>query len=153
MLIKQGALEPCFYEITETVSAPPCSLAVIDTTLAAGKYWVWAGSTEFEGVDCGSQYYFKLESAPTARCDAVPGDANGSGTFNGLDVMYSVGYFKGSPLAPPDICDCPPHGVIFAGADANGDCAFNGLDVTYMVNALKGKVPWPVLCADCPPVN
>src|SRR5512147_576165 len=40
-------------------------------------------------------------------CRYIPGDANGVAPFNGIDVTYSVNYFKGLGPAPPDTCDCP----------------------------------------------
>jgi len=82
-------------------------------------------------------------------CPYVPGDANGSGGANGLDVIYLVNYFKGGP-APVDICICDPHGQIYPAADANGSCSVNGLDVTYMVAYFKGTGELQY-CADCPP--
>ena len=88
----------------------------------------------------------------SAACDVTPGDANGNGTFNGLDVTYSVNYLKGIGGAPPDTCDCPPYLDLLAAADANGNCAYNGLDVTYSVNYLKGIGPAPALCDDCPTI-
>jgi hypothetical protein len=86
-------------------------------------------------------------------CDAVPGDANGSGVFNGIDVTFSVNYLKGIGPIPPDTCTCPPWGSIRAAADANGSCAFNGIDVTYSVNYLKGLGGPPILCRDCPTLD
>ncbi|UCC79271.1 MAG: hypothetical protein JSW64_13495, partial [Candidatus Zixiibacteriota bacterium] len=41
------------------------------------------------------------------ECDYVVGDANNSGGYNGLDITYSVNYFKGGP-APPYSCECTP---------------------------------------------
>jgi hypothetical protein len=82
-------------------------------------------------------------------CQYTLGDVNGSGTFNGIDVTYGVGYFKGGAV-PPIVCDCPPHGSIYAAGDVNGNCAFNGIDVTYMVGYFKGG-PAPIPCPDCPP--
>jgi hypothetical protein len=64
----------------------------------------------------------------------LAGDANGSGSVDGLDVLYLVNYLKGLG-SPPD--------PIFSG-DANGDCTADGLDVLYLVAYLKGGLP-PVL--------
>jgi hypothetical protein len=89
---------------------------------------------------------------PEEGCDVVPGDANGNGAFNGIDVSYSVNFLKGIGPAPVDTCNCPPWGNILAAADANGSCAFNGIDVSYSVNYLKGLGPAPVLCPDCPSI-
>lgn len=56
------------------------------------------------------------------------GDANSSGSLNGLDVVYIVNYFKGAGPAPSPV----------EIADANGDCAVNGIDVIFLVNYFKG---------------
>jgi hypothetical protein len=86
-------------------------------------------------------------------CTFSPGDANGNGEFNGLDVSFSVNYLKGGGQIPPDTCDCGVYGIIYAAADANGSCSYNGLDVTFSVNFLKGIGPAPVACPECPPQN
>ncbi len=67
--------------------------------------------------------------------DFIPGDANASGTVNGLDVVYMVNYFKdtGPPIPAP-----------IWRADANGNCMVNGLDVVYMVNFFKGSGNGPI---------
>jgi hypothetical protein len=84
-------------------------------------------------------------------CQYVVGDINGNGTANGIDVTYGVTYFKGGN-PPPINCDCPGHGIIFAGGDVNGNCVFNGIDITYFVGYLKGGSPLTP-CGDCPPVG
>jgi predicted extracellular nuclease len=85
-------------------------------------------------------------------CEYVVGDANGNGTFNGLDVTYSVAYFKGGP-PPPYECECPEGSgnIWYVAGDVNGSCSYNGLDVTYMVAYFKGG-PGPRPCPDCPPI-
>lgn len=84
-------------------------------------------------------------------CRYIPGDANSVPPFNGIDVTYSVNYFKGIGPAPPDTCDCPHIGVLLAAADANGDCVYNGIDVTYSINYLKGLGGPPLACQECAP--
>jgi subtilisin family serine protease len=59
----------------------------------------------------------------------VPGDANGSGDVNGLDIVYLINYLKGIGPPPPD--------PMLRG-DANGSCSVNGVDVTYLLSYLKG---------------
>ncbi|UCE67272.1 MAG: hypothetical protein JSU85_04465 [Candidatus Zixiibacteriota bacterium] len=75
-------------------------------------------------------------------CDTnlVRGDANCSGTLNGLDVTYLVSYFKGGP----SIClGCPCLG------DANSSGGVNGLDVTFLVSYFKGGLaPDPPNCPE-----
>jgi hypothetical protein len=83
-------------------------------------------------------------------CNYAIGDANASGVLNGLDVTYSVGYFKGGSL-PPYSCECTPGNTWFVAGDVNGSCSFNGLDVTYMVSYFKGGPPCHG-CADCLPI-
>jgi hypothetical protein len=82
-------------------------------------------------------------------CPIYPGDANGNGIFNGIDIVYAVNYLKGTGPYPPNICTCGTFGNIFAAADGNGDCTFNGLDVTYNINYLKGSGSAPAVCAGC----
>ncbi len=84
-----------------------------------------------------------------ANCDYVVGDANGSNTLNGLDVTYSVSYFKGG-AAPTYTCECTVGHTWYVTGDVNGSCSFNGLDVTYMVSYFKGG-PLVHPCPDCPP--
>ena len=84
-------------------------------------------------------------------CQYVVGDANGNNAFNGLDVVYSVSYFKGGPQ-PPYTCECTPGHTWFVAGDVNASCNFNGLDVSYMVSYFKGG-PAPHPCADCPPAR
>ncbi len=84
-------------------------------------------------------------------CQYVTGDANGNGNFNGLDVTYSVNYFKGG-ASPTYSCECTPGHTWFVSGDVNNSCSFNGLDVTYMVNYFKGGAG-PIPCVDCPPAG
>jgi len=74
-----------------------------------------------------------------AYLEFVPGDANGNGEVNGVDVAYLVNYLKG--FGPP-----PPEPILQA--DANGNCQVNGVDVTYLVNYLKGLGQGPIR-GDC----
>jgi hypothetical protein len=68
----------------------------------------------------------------------LPGDANGSNTVDGLDVIYLVNYLKGFG---------PPPSPYLAG-DANGNCSVDGLDVIYLVAFFKGG-PAPFI-GQCP---
>lgn len=70
--------------------------------------------------------------------DFLPGDANGDGQVNGLDVVFLVAYLKGQG---------PPPDPLLRG-DANGDCMVNGLDVIYLVAYLRGEGP-PPFRGDC----
>jgi hypothetical protein len=87
-------------------------------------------------------------------CYYIPGDINGNGSANGIDVSYGVNYFKGGP--PPPI-DCNPPYVnlpdpFYAAGDVNASCSFNGIDISYYVAFLKGGAGL-LFCQDCPPAE
>jgi hypothetical protein len=87
------------------------------------------------------------------ECDYIPGDINGNGTANGIDIVFAVNYFKGR-AAPRDSCDCRPdlpNYPFYAAGDVNGNCTFNGIDVTYFVAYLKGLQAELRFCPNCPP--
>jgi len=84
-------------------------------------------------------------------CSYVVGDVNGSDHYNGLDVTFSVAYFKGGPDPLCDSCDCPPHSYFWACGDVNADCVYNGLDISYGVNYFSYGTTGPMPCPDCPP--
>jgi hypothetical protein len=86
----------------------------------------------------------------SSGCVYIPGDINGNGAFNGIDVTYGVGYFKGGAV-PPYICNCNGSDWYVAG-DVNNSCVFNGIDITYAVGYFKGG-PSPIPCAACPPTS
>ncbi len=159
---------------------PPSSGIVAYSVLCdsgAGPAWYWqfnvpGNSATFTGARNGNTYIFCAMAHDRAGnqelwnwqfecttyveitgpvCTYVVGDANGNGTFNGLDVTYSVAYFKGGP-PPPFECECTPGNTWYVAGDVNQSCSFNGLDVTYMVAYLKGG-PAPRPCPSCPPAR
>jgi hypothetical protein len=86
-------------------------------------------------------------------CNYVPGDINGNGSANGIDVTFGVAFFKGGSVPPVD-CNPPCTGVgdpFYAAGDVNGNCAFNGIDITFYVAYLKGLQPALRNCETCPP--
>jgi protocatechuate 3,4-dioxygenase beta subunit len=89
--------------------------------------------------------------ASTSGCDYVVGDVNNSGDFNGLDITFGVGFFKGGQN-PFYSCECTPGNIWYVVGDLNNSCSYNGLDVTYGVAFLKGG-SFPIPCADCPTVS
>ncbi len=93
--------------------------------------------------------WYDYDVTPLPCSGYVVGDANGNGALNGLDVTFSVAYFKGGP-PPPYSCECTPGNTWFVAGDVNASCSFNGLDVTYMVAYFKGG-PALIPCPDCPP--
>jgi hypothetical protein len=66
---------------------------------------------------------------------------------NGIDVVYSVNYFKGGPV-PPYSCECTAGHNWFVAGDVNGSCSFNGIDIVYLVNYFKGPGNPPTPCPD-----
>jgi hypothetical protein len=68
---------------------------------------------------------------PGACSNNPRGDANCSGTTNGIDVIYLVNYLKG--IGQSFCCLCS--------GDVNNNGSFNGIDVTYLVMYLKGQTP------------
>jgi hypothetical protein len=97
------------------------------------------------GADIGA-----LSAGCTAGCDYIVGDVNASGSYNGLDITYGVGFFKGG--SEPMCDDCPLCPDWHYCGDVNGSCSYNGLDITYGVAYFKGGTD-PVPCPDCPPVR
>jgi hypothetical protein len=98
-----------------------------------------------------------LEIVGPAGCQYVPGDINGNGAANGIDVTFGVAYFKGGTQPPIDcgtpVGPCPQASPFFAAGDVNGNCAFNGIDITFFVSYLKGGQPALLYCPDCPPAR
>jgi hypothetical protein len=98
---------------------------------------------------------FALVQEGQPLCSYVPGDINGNGAANGIDVTFGVSYFKGGNVPPVD-CNppCSDHSEPFyAAGDVNGNCAFNGIDITFFVSYLKGGQPSILYCPDCPPAR
>jgi hypothetical protein len=71
-------------------------------------------------------------------CDCIPGDADGSGNHNILDVSYIINflYKNGPDVIPYALCS----------GDADCDCVINILDVTYIINYLYKNGPAPCNC-------
>ena len=121
------------YRLDGTIGQPIVGQSSSTNYQIEAGFWVGAGAPAGPG------------------CVYVTGDANNNGSFNGLDVVYSVTYFKGGP--PPGYsCECTPGQTWYVAGDVNASCNFNGLDVSYMVSYLKGGPP-PHPCASCPPTG
>ncbi|OGC93463.1 MAG: hypothetical protein A2W25_05600 [candidate division Zixibacteria bacterium RBG_16_53_22] len=113
---------------------------------------VGSSDTSFEVIAYDGQYHDSLLVFVTMMggCRYMPGDVNGDGAANGIDVTFSVTFLKGG-APPPDQCDCPPHGMLYVAGDVNGNCAYNGIDITFFVAFLKELQPSLGWCEDCPP--
>jgi hypothetical protein len=79
----------------------------------------------------------------------VTGDVNDDSVYNGLDIIYGVGFFKNSVPAL-NICECHLGFIWHVPGDVNGSCNYNGLDITYGVAYFKGGAA-PIPCPACPP--
>jgi hypothetical protein len=131
--------------VDDSITAP--SYDIIDQISGTYSYRVRAQNVSGWGV-FGNTEDIVVESFQ-ADCHYTTGDVNDSGDFNGLDVGYSVSYFKGGP-APLYQCECTYGDTWFVAGDVNQSCNYNGLDVTYMVAYLKGGSALQ-FCPDCPP--
>jgi len=92
-----------------------------------------------------------LSVSQQGGCEYINGDINNDGIYNGLDIVYGVGFLKGE-FPSFCYCECPPYGNWIVVGDVNGSCSYNGLDITYGVAFLKGGDP-PHPCPDCPPAE
>ena len=114
---------------------------------------ICVSGTRGSGTSGDDYVTIKYGTAGPPPCPYLPGDINGNGDANGVDITYAVNYLKGIGPQPPIECaDCPNPGEMLYGAgDVNGNCQFNGVDVTYYVNYLKGIGPALAFCPNCPP--
>ncbi len=64
-----------------------------------------------------------------ANFEGVPGDANGDGMVNALDIVIIVNYIFGET----------PEEFFFDNADVNGDGAVNALDIVVIINLIFSK--------------
>jgi hypothetical protein len=129
-----------------------CSPTSLTLDLQAGLYWISIVPTPISGWPCGLRYL--LQCIPL-ECHYIPGDINGDGDADGIDVIYGVAFFKGGSLPPVD-CAPPCMGIpdpFYAAGDVNGNCLFSGIDITYFVAYLKQLQPSLRWCEDCPPRN
>jgi len=121
------------------------------TELAEGVYTGTIFLSSNDPVNPNVDIAAAFNVTTSAGCDYVVGDVNNSGDFNGLDVSFTVSYFRGGP-APEYECECTPGNTWYVSGDVNASCMYNGLDVTYMVAYLKGG-PDLQPCQDCPPIG
>jgi hypothetical protein len=60
-IIRTGPVDPCVgFQILYFETAPICEEYTFSANLTAGDYWIWIAPESFEGVDCGSPYYFSV---------------------------------------------------------------------------------------------
>jgi hypothetical protein len=128
----------------------PISPVLIDSVNTFGLTTDVIMSGDYVYVSDGTTLeIYSISTVIVPTCQYVVGDANSSGGFNGVDVVFAVSYFKGG-AAPAYECECTPGHSWFVAGDVNASCNFNGVDVTYMVTYFKGG-PGPLPCPDCLP--
>jgi len=71
-------------------------------------------------------------------CDCIPGDADGNGNFNILDITLLVAYLykSGPPATPYETCS----------GDADCNCSINLLDITALISYIYKSGPPPCDC-------
>jgi len=144
----QLANDSLFTDIFESDTNVPDNGFTNSDSIGDGTYY-WRGKSVgyFGSSDYSEVYTITIVSG----CDYVPGDINGNGSANGIDVTYGVTFLKGG-AAPRDSCDCAPLSFPFyGGMDVNGSCSANGIDITFFVAYLKQLQPALLYCEDCPP--
>jgi len=98
-----------------------------------GQTAVGPGSSVSYGLNSGYWQDFSGSSG----C-ATPGDANGNGVINILDITYLINYlYKGGPAPVP---------FPVASGDPNCNCVINILDITHLINYLYKGGPAPCDC-------
>jgi hypothetical protein len=120
----QLASDPAFSNIVIADSSVAVSDYRNQTALNNGEYHWRVRATD--GVHW-SPYSESWTVNVSADTSIIPGDANGSGTVNGVDIIFMVNFLKGGE---------PP--IPYLSGDVNGSCDVNGLDVIYLVNFFKG---------------
>ncbi|MEW5924777.1 MAG: dockerin type I domain-containing protein [Candidatus Zixiibacteriota bacterium] len=137
-----------FFDITyriDFVGAPGSPLAGMSgsTTgtirmLQGALIGMWVDLYEPPDFQQSLDLAFVITGEPEQQCDCHPGEANGNGAYNILDVTYLISYlYKGGPAPTPyPLCS----------GDANCNCAVNILDVTYLISYLYKGGPAPCSC-------
>jgi len=112
-------------------------------TSVCGNGIVETGETCEDDADCGATDGGRWTMACNSSCHCVcgfePGNCNGDGIINILDITYLINYlYKGGPAPVPD-------GL--GSGDASCDCTLNILDVTYLINYLYRMGAPPCGCS------
>jgi hypothetical protein len=90
--------------------------------------------------DQGSYHQYTYIPDTAVTCDCVPGNADGEGNHNILDVTHIINYLYKTGPEPT------PYAVCSGDADCN--CSLNILDVTHTINYLYKDGPEPCSCED-----
>lgn len=101
-----------------------------------GQTAVGSGGSSSFGLNHGYWQDFGGEQP----CDCEPGNCNGDGNINILDITYLINHlYKGGPAPVP---------YAFCSGDPNCNCVVNILDITYLINFLYKGGPAPCSCSD-----
>jgi hypothetical protein len=91
-------------------------------------------------ITANDRLIFDSHLGHCCSCDCHPGDANGNGTINVLDVSYLINFlYHGGPAPIP---------YRLCAGDANCDCKINILDVSYIISFLYKNGPRPCNCEE-----
>lgn len=113
-------------------------ISIIDANIGELEPWMYSvdySCLNFDVNPCG--FY-------------VPGDFNGSGSFNVADIIAAYSYLRhGSPL-PSLICECPPESGIEwpVVMDLNNSCTFDMADLNIIYLKDQNFIE---PCEHCPP--
>ena len=133
-----SATDPEAGTITLTTSTLPDSARFTDSLNGKGTF-EWIPTAEQAGIDSVMFYASDGTMIDSERvvievyCCDLPGDANGNGKINMLDITYIINYlYKGGSPSP-----CRAEG------DVDGNGITNMLDVMYLINYLYKYGPAP----------
>lgn len=138
------------YKFTDAVNVTYLSEAWLEAFMGTASYYVFSGNGNytipfvyqtivngdpFNPVNYKYIYDFSFSDSDFTNGPLVPvllpGDANGDGVVNALDVISTINYILGMGPGLP---------FIFENADVNGDGIINVLDITAMIGIiLSGK--------------
>lgn len=138
------------YKFTDAVNVTYFSEAWLEAFMGTSSYYVLSGNGNYtipfvyqtmpefnplNPVDYKYIYNFSFSDSDFTNGPLVPvllpGDANGDGVVNALDVISTINYILGTGPGGP---------FVFENADVNGDSIINVMDVTLIINIiLSGK--------------
>jgi len=127
ILILDGG-DGCPGEVLATATGAPCEMAVITVAVESGTYWLGVQPSVLQGIPCSREYEATVTCGvfPGLGCETCPGDMNGDGVRDGLDIQGFAACYVAGPAVPAD-CVC-------ADMDLNG--VFEVNDVVNFVSRM-----------------
>jgi hypothetical protein len=105
-------------------------------TGTAGQMAAGPGSSTNYNLYAG----FWQDFAGAIICDCEPGNCDGLGALNMLDILYLIAYlYKGGPAPTP---------YTLCSGDPDKSCTGNMLDILYLIAYLYKGGPMPSTCED-----